>query len=555
MCKHKSPEFQAPDLSDYLPLTSWDDKLAAAKIKQLFEHTLTQADTTINWYRTYKVKKGRVAKTIRIAATLLLICSTLMPYMASLNAENKTNASLLYFGYLLAGLGGGLLLLDRYYGYSNSWIRFVLTGQDLQRIRDTFIEHWQVVYVQQLPLTIDSFGTLIGEISTFRELFGGTVKAETETWAREFQQSMKELIDALNEQRDQMKDAYVQFNDDKASASGSGGGEIPEEIFQQAINDKYNEWKKLYGIVAVSYGRKIKGGETMAVNSLIFFPPEKLDPAKVNFLPVPAVLPYKALNDVLYALPTDVVGAGGRFRASNNPALLCDNMLPKRPGVSISRIIDDSKDSTGTLGLIVYRDKQPYLLSCYHVLCAQELDRGDQVFKPANAAGKRDVISPSREDETGNNKGLVLGSVVDGELNHMLDGAIAELNPTVDYRDSICSINRVPSGILSVRKSHADNHHPLRAVGRTSGIMKGTIVTHDTECDVDYDINGQIQTITLKHVILTDQHGRSGDSGAGVIDYDNKIIGILVAANGPLSCIVPIGRLLTRFNISLNPTT
>ena len=561
MFNSKNRNLPLPESIDILPIACWDEQLAAEKLKELFKYTVYYADTGIAWYLRYRKRKGRIARFIRMTSILLLISSTLMPYFAAID-KDQTNATLLYIGYLFAGLGGGLLLLDRYYGYSNTWIRFVLTGKDLELIRDAFVEHWQIVYVQNLPLTKDGFCKLVAEITTFRELFAGTVKAETQAWAREYQESMKELITALKVQSDQMKDAYVQSVQDQNNKAGVPSKdtsvnnlEIPEDIFQQAIKENYKDWKEQYGVVAVSYGLKIRKWETQAVKSLIFLPPQKLETGVVNFKPIPPSILYKAPNGLIYELPTDVVGAGGNFKAANKPALLCDFILPKRPGVSISRINDDKKDSTGTLGLIVFKDNQPHLLSCYHVLCAQELERGDMKFDPSHPIGAATIISPSREDETKDNEFTPLGPVIDGELDPFLDGAIASIDPTVDVRQNICSINRIPKAPLSITQAHADNHHPVMAVGRTSGTLRGTIVTHDTACDIEYDIKGKVVIFSLEHIILADLGAAAGDSGSAVIDYDNNVVGILIATNGHLSCIVPIGRLLTRFKITLNPTT
>jgi hypothetical protein len=547
----------AQGIFTYTPLVRWNQQEAADKLEELYKGALEMADSTIHWYRSYRSRKGKWAKGIRIVAILFLIGSTLMPYFASLGEGNKANATILYIGYLFAGLGGGLLLLDRYYGYSNSWVRFVLTGMDLEGIRNAFVEHWQIVYIQNQPLTKSSFCTLVNEVTTFRELFTGAVKAETQAWAREFQQSFNDLISALKTQGDQLKDAYQQSRqsakkNDQATDTDVDAEDIPEEIFQEAIEEKYEEWKTLYKVVAIAYGRKIKDGNIEATNCLIFMPPAKLEKDQAEFNPIPLTIPYKSASGIIYDLPTDVRAAGGAFRAATVPALLCDSNLPKRPGCSISRINDDNKDSTGTLGLKVYKGTKEHILGCYHVLCARELEGDNTTFTLQNAVGSSLVVSPSRQDAE---KGLPLGSVIDGELNDFLDGALIVVDEKVTIQDKICSIDRRPAGILTVLKEHADHHLAVVAVGRTSGIIPGSIEAHDASCDIEYSINGRWQVKTLQHVILTNQRTAGGDSGSAVLDHDNNVIGILVACTNSQSCIVPIGRLLTRFNITLKPTT
>jgi len=290
----------------------------------------------------------------------------------------------------------------------------------------------------------------------------------------------------------------------------------------------------------------------LGINALVFIPPHKLEEGKSQFNAVPPSISYTAQNGTTYELPTDVRPAGGPMKAAAlTPALLCDANIPKRPGCSISRKDDDDKNDTGTIGLKVFRGKTPLILSCYHVLCAPELDNGVKVFSSASLVGSDRIVSPSREDS---NSGSEIGSVVDGELNEMLDGAIMIIDDTITIRDKICSIDIRPDGILHVTKEHADRHHAVQSVGRTSGVIRGTIEFHSATCDVDYMINNKTETITFQRVILTNQIVTGGDSGAAVLDHDNKVIGILAACSEKMSCIVPIERLLSRFSITLNPS-
>jgi hypothetical protein len=540
----------AENLLTYTPLTLWDQQQAQAKLDELYNSALALADDTIRWYHSYRTRKGKWAKGIRVIAVALLVCSTLMPYFASITSFGTKS---LYIGYLLAAIGGGLLLLDRYYGYSTSWIRFVLTGMSLEAQRNSFVEHWQIVYIQNQPLSVNSFCFLVNEISMFREAFSNAVKTETETWALEFEQSFKDLATALKSQTEQLKTQFEQRQQTTQStlqtAVQSVAVDIPAEVFEEAIVNNFERWKVLYNVVAVAHGKKYSDGNLVSSNALVFIPPIKLVEGQAEFNLIPKGILYTASNGVTYNLPTDVRPAGGRFTAvGQTPALLCDRDIPKRPGCSISR--KDVNDDTGTLGLKVFKGVNAYVLSCYHVLCAPELALGRLTFSAQTQVGSNRIVSPSREDSNG---GSELGSVEDGELNNMLDGAIMAVDGTISISNKICSLDRRPGEPLEVVKKHADMHHAVISVGRTSGILKGAIEFHSSPCDVDYVINGKVKTITFQQIILTDQLALPGDSGAAVTDNDNNVIGILVASTKQMSCVIPIQRLLTRFTITLNP--
>jgi hypothetical protein len=535
-------------------LNEWDPVLARTTINKLFESAIFIVDDKIRWYRRSKAERGKWARRLRIVAIFFLIASTMMPYIASINPD--TSIKLLYFGYILAGAGAGILLLDRYYGYSNSWIRFALTSIDLESMRNTFVEQWQILYIRSLPLTKDSFCTLADAITKFRESFKSTVKAETEAWAREFQQNFNELIAALKKQSDQLETSLQEKKQEaaeieKVQKQRQATGEIPEEIFEQAKNEKAEEWKKTYNLIGVGHGRKQKDGDPQDIHCIIMYPVDKLDQSAGGFNPVPAFISYSS-DGVIYQLPTDVVPLHNRMTAIADPALLCDAFAVKRPGCSVARHANNK--GTGTVGLKVYRDSIAYILSCYHVFCYPEFKNNTFEFNPESASGAPLLVSPSLRDETDPQKRKDLATVTEGILNNQMDGAIALLNENTPFTDKICSIDKRPGSVLKIEKKHADAHHAIVSVGRTSGILYGSIQDHSLNIDVDYEVEGEIKTFKFEKVILANQRAKGGDSGAAVLDGSNNVIGIIAATTGSQTCIIPISRLLEKFSITLKPS-
>jgi len=528
------------------PLQQWKEAEARDKLKELFDDLLKKADDTINWYHTCRRKKGNAAKGIRISAIMLLIACTLMPYLASIS-DDKTKMVILSVGYILAGVGGGILLLDRYVGLTNSWIRFVLTGMDLENMRNAFAENWQIIYLRSLPLTREKFCDLVAAMINFQNSFNATVKKETETWAREFQQNLKDLMTALQQKGEELRqdlEQQRQVMEDKDQPAVTTD-EVPPDVLREAIAANYSKWRDLFGVVAVSVGPKMTGGHRTATNSLIFSPAKKIEEGDQHFVPIPPVIRYKAVNGHTYNIPTDVRAAGSIIKASVKPAGLCDNSMPKRPGCSVSRANDN--DNSGTFGLVVFKNNNSYLLSCYHVLCAGELNGGTVKF-PTDGTANATVVSPSKDD---NPNGLALGKVTEGELDNQIDGAIALVDDPINVMTGICSLDFTPTATLIVTDEHAHERLTVVSVGRTTGVINGAIQTAFTNCDIHYLINNKWQIKTLEGLICTDQVSQPGDSGAAVLDKDHNVIGIIAGNSDQFTYIIPIRRLLSRFSVTL----
>ena len=527
----------------------WDPQTTPQQVKELYRTVLALVDDKIRWYHRWRRSRGRLAKTIRVIAVMLMAFSTLMPYGAAVDPKNAT--VYLSVGYCLVGLGAGLLLIDRFYGLSNSWVRFVLTGMDLENMRNAFVEHWQILFVNSLPLTKKSFGNLVNALLAFQESFHGVVKAETETWAREFQQNMKDLVAALKLQSEDLKNSLEKTRQatlQKATDVADGESEnVPFSAIREAMDRKFDEWNQVFKIVAVSSGKKMVDGKRTETNCLVFTPVDKLKAGEQLFIPIPPVIHYQSIDGHRYDIPTDVRPGGSKIKAATDPALLCDAQVPKRPGCSISR---DSSDAAGTLGLKVFKDGKTFLLSCYHVLCEPEMGLGRLQFFATQSAGSTDIISPAKRDSSNSQS---VAQVVDGELSveKGLDCAIAQIVDQALVTGNICSIDASPG--LPVDVSEADEGKlSLICVGRTSGILTGIVENAISHCVIEYTINGASKVLRMDGLISTNLRIQPGDSGAIVLDRDtNNVVGMVVAGSDNFSHLIPINRILSRFSVTL----
>ncbi|RYD70955.1 MAG: SLATT domain-containing protein, partial [Sphingobacteriales bacterium] len=413
----------------YRPIDRCDSVLATKKLTELYNETLRLADDKIDWYDTFGKKKGYWARVIRSIAIVIFIASTLMPYLSFLYQDHtdvpKSGTGFLYIGYLLAGIGGGMLLFDKYYGYSNSWVRFVLTKMDLTAMRNSFVQNWQVVLFNYQPLSPEGFARMIEVILNFQTGFHNTVRAETEAWAKEFQQSLHELMSALKTQSDSTKSDIEKQKNESAdwkakSLATHDIAELPAkqqmDVIRQAVIANREHWKNsIKNYTGASIAKKVQGAALEVINPgtycIQFNVIQKEDIESNISSSVPEFIYWHG-----YRIPTDVLETGlitsSIFTGENLPE-------PKPLGCSIGR---ENILSSGTLGLrIKLNDGKLYGLSCYHVLFPNELkkriyeikkDENDKLLPPLH------ITSPSNED---GKKLSYIGKVSHGRIDEFLD--------------------------------------------------------------------------------------------------------------------------------------
>ncbi len=546
------------------PLREWNAAAAKYKLQELYTQVLTITDYTIQWYNKSQIRKGFFARGLKKVALVLFIAASLVPFIVAMDPK-KFNY-LLYLGYTMVGVAGGLLLFDRYYGISNSWIRFALTGMELQKQRNTFVNTWQVLTFNNSPLTKAGFDTMITALLKYQEVFLNTTKAETEQWAKEYQENAKDLVAAIQKQQDQFKSDIEAENTRKQQESQTDSQKkarqqttteeqnisenIPIRVINEAIASHFRDWQQAFNVNAIAASKKITGDEVTDINALVFSPVQKLQEGAAYFRMIPDSIRFKSIDGQTYDIPTDIISDGSEIFASAK--LQCDNNLEKKPGCSISR--DEVTDSSGTIGLKVYKDDQHYILGCFHVLCAPEFEAGQTIFSSELAIGSTTVISPSNEDQKVITATTVtIGRVVSGYFDEQLDTAMALIEGETIVNDLLCAVNQSPRGVLNITQEHADKRYAVKAVGRTSGLVSGVIQDAAVNCDINYNIQHKWIKKHLVGLIRSTIQTSGGDSGAPVFDNDNNIVGIVIANSASYTYILPIQRILSKLSITLKP--
>lgn len=243
----------------------------------------------------------------------------------------------------------------------------------------------------------------------------------------------------------------------------------------------------------------------------------------------------------LEGLPVEVE-LTGKFFAFDAP--LTGRYRPLPIGVSVA---SNSFCAAGTIGCIVERANNKYILSNNHVLAREnQASIGEDIVQPGRYDNK-----PKCENHLDADKVADLSEFVplkfDGSDN-LVDAAIAELS-TADFT---CATLSNFYGLPSSTPVAATLGLPVKKVGRTSGFTSGTVVAINATINVGYGAPGVARFVGQ---IVTSKHfSKSGDSGSLVVtdDGNSNPVGLLFAGtNNGLTILNPIGDVLNSFSVTI----
>lgn len=242
-----------------------------------------------------------------------------------------------------------------------------------------------------------------------------------------------------------------------------------------------------------------------------------------------------------------VASAGGK--TIQVPVTVIENQeMPKAHGGTGTNIAEqDTPAFSGTLGCVLLDSLTGvrYALTCSHVALS-----GDSRNLMGNAPSpQRNLVELSAAGTL-----PVLGPVTSAIRNQTLDVALAgPVVPTVD--------NQFPGGTLNGYRAITDedvlNQIPVKIRGAQT-ITEGQIVMRSqTPIAIQYDAGPSPQSFFGLFVVAkkTPQGwsaiSKPGDSGAAILDQDNKVLGIVLAGNRNFTYVMPMESIIRQFDLQI----
>jgi len=315
-------------------------------------------------------------------------------------------------------------------------------------------------------------------------------------------------------------------------------------LAQQAKRRNEARLMSMKNVVAIGVGYKTTDNVQTDKPAVIVSVAKKLPLVQ---LPETSRIP-KVLGD----MQTDVVETG-RIYALQDPT---QKMRPARPGVSIGHY----QITAGTLGCLVQRDNQVYILSNNHVLANSNAGQpGDAILQPGPHDGgtSADQIATLEQfvpvgfgislsgclslTSLLRLFGLASTPKINEPGNNTVDCAIAKpLSPDLVDPD-ILNIG-IPTGVGT-----ATLGTQVQKSGRTTGLTTDQI----TQIDVTVSVLFGNQIAIFKNQLMAGAMSQGGDSGSAVLDMNKQVVGLLFAGSDTTTIMNPIQLVLDALQVQL----
>lgn len=170
----------------------WDEDSREASLDAVFRHAVEVAEAAIRWYQPRIRGKRLWAQGLRLGA---IGCGTLagvLPMVAQLPSMQEAVAPV--WASIFLALGAALVLLDRFFGFSSGWMRFLHTEMKLKELLERYVLEWEGARSQWSgPPDAAQVAQMLDEAQAFLAAVHAEVQRETTAWVQEFQNALGEV--------------------------------------------------------------------------------------------------------------------------------------------------------------------------------------------------------------------------------------------------------------------------------------------------------------------------------------------------------------------------
>lgn len=189
------PEPEHNIIFNRLPELSWERELAKDSAQKLSDYAVCEAQLAIHWYLSKKRSKKIGAQFLRLFAIVAAAFAGLIPLLAQIAPYNHIPQIAPAWASVALVLAATAVGLDRFFGFSSAWMRFLVTEMQIRSALHDFLFDWEFHRVRLEGTTPDreNVQAMIQRCKEFLGQINDILKNEMDEWVKEFRQNLAEI--------------------------------------------------------------------------------------------------------------------------------------------------------------------------------------------------------------------------------------------------------------------------------------------------------------------------------------------------------------------------
>ena len=121
----------------------WRPEHARQSLDVIYRHVVDNASQAINWYLRARRPKRRWAQMLRVGAIIMVAVAGVLPVLSQIFSAGSSVKIQPAWASVALAIAVALVALDRFFGFSSAWARYMATGQAISAALNQFRLDWQ----------------------------------------------------------------------------------------------------------------------------------------------------------------------------------------------------------------------------------------------------------------------------------------------------------------------------------------------------------------------------------------------------------------------------
>lgn len=169
----------------------WSEGQRSESLSSVFRHSVGFARGAEEWYASKRPAKKRLGRALRVGAIALGAVAALLPILSQIYESDRPPIAPGWAAVALVA-AAALMGLDRYFGFSSGWMRFMAAEVQISRLRHDFEYVWQATRAGAgYPPSDEDVAALLSHAREFVLGVDDVIADETGAWISEFRSSLE----------------------------------------------------------------------------------------------------------------------------------------------------------------------------------------------------------------------------------------------------------------------------------------------------------------------------------------------------------------------------
>jgi len=181
-----------------LPKLAWEKNQAGESARKLSDYVACEAQLAIQWYLDRKRLKKNWARFLRVVAIIATALAGLIPLLSEVLGDWLPAI----WGSVSLIIAATAVALDRFFGFSSAWMRYLTTEMQIRHSLHRFLFDWEARQAKLAGSTPDEEAAqaLVQSCRDFIQEVNQILRDEMGMWVDEFRQNLAELDKAVKAQ-------------------------------------------------------------------------------------------------------------------------------------------------------------------------------------------------------------------------------------------------------------------------------------------------------------------------------------------------------------------